>query len=145
MAEYSSIFYVGGGTAVERKVHPQEMRLGLQCNLPWVSELSLGFAWQLMFNDAGDGSDRWSNLVTPDGARGDINFSELVDPELSREVQEYLSNLGAQFSYNSSKVFSTNNPAFDDWRNISNEPMTVIGQGGGAAIFFLTWRIGSLW
>ncbi len=145
MAEYSSTLYVGGGTPVERKVHPQELRLGLQCNLPWASEVSLGFAWQLLFNDAGDGSLRTSNFLTPDGARGDINFSELVDPELSREVQEYLSNLGASFSYNSSKMFSTNNPAFDHWRNVSTEPQTVIGQGGGAAIFFLTWRIGSLW
>ena len=145
MAEYSSTLYVGGGTPVERKVHPQELRLGLQCNLPWASEVSLGFAWQLLFNDAGDGSLRSSNFLTPDGARGDINFSELVDPELSAEVQEYLANLGASFSYNSSKVFSTNNPAFDDWRNISTEPQTVIGQGGGAAIFFLTWHIGSLW
>lgn len=145
MAEYSSTLYVGGGTPVERKVHPQEVRFGLQCNLPWASGLSLGFAWQLLFNDAGDGDLRSTNFLTPDGAKGDINFSELVDPELSREVQEYLSNLGARFSYNSSKVFSTNNPAFDNWRNISNEPMTVIGQGGGAALFFLTWRIGSLW
>ena len=145
MTEYSSTLYVGGGTPVERKVHPQELRLGLQCNLPWASEVSLGFAWQLLFNDAGDGSLRSSNFLTPDGARGDINFSELVDPELSREVQEYLSNLGATFSYNSSKMFSTNNPAFDSWRNVSTDPQTVIGQGGGAAIFFLTWRIGSLW
>ena len=145
MGEYTSTLYVGGGTPIERKVHPQEMRLGLQCNLPWASEVSLGFAWQLLFNDAGDGSLRMSNFLTPDGGQGDINFSELVDPELSREVQEYLSSLGAEFSYNSSKVFSTNNPAFDSWRNISTEPQTVIGQGGGAAIFFLTWHIGSMW
>jgi hypothetical protein len=145
MGEYGGTFYVGGGTPVEREVHPQEMRLGLQCNLPFASSVSLGFAWQLMFNDAGDGTTRTSNLVTPDGAKGDINFSELVDPELSREVQEYLSGLGATFSYNSSKVFSTNNPAFDDWRNIPTEPQTVIGQGGGAFIFFVTWHIGSMW
>jgi hypothetical protein len=48
-------------------------------------------------------------------------------------------------SYNSSKVFSTNNPAFHGWRNISTEPVRIIGQGGGNWIVYITWRIASLW
>jgi hypothetical protein len=76
---------------------------------------------------------------------GDINFSELVDPGLSEEVKPYFTDRGATFSYNSSKVFSTNNPAFDGWRNISTEPVRIIGQGGGNWIVYITWRIASLW
>jgi hypothetical protein len=97
-----------------------------------------------MFNDAGDGGSRFTTLVTPAG-KGDVNFSELVDPELSGQVQSFLSDRGVTFSENSSKVFSTNNPAFDHWRNIPVSPQKIVGQGGGAALFFLTWRIGTIW
>jgi hypothetical protein len=145
MAEFSYERYVGSGTSVERLVNPVEMRLGLQSNFPPYKAISFGFAWQLTFNDAGDGGQRWSNLVTPSGEKGDINFSELVDPELSGIVQQYFADRGATFSEASSKVFSTDNEAFDDWRNISTDPQVIVGQGGGAALFFLTWHIGSVW
>ncbi len=145
MSEFSYERYVGSGTSVERLVHPAEMRLGLQSNLPPYKAISFGFAWQLTFNDAGDGGLRWSNLVTPSGEQGDINFSELVDPELSEIVQQYFTDRGATFSEASSKVFSTDNAAFDEWRNISTDPQVIVGQGGGAALFFLTWHIGSAW
>ena len=72
-------------------------------------------------------------------------FSELVNPELSGEVQSYFSDRGITFSENSSKVFSTNNPEFDEWRNIPSTPQHIVGKGGGAIIFFLTWHIGNLW
>ena len=98
-----------------------------------------------MFNDAGDGGWRSSHFLTPDGDRGDINFGELVDPGISQEVRGFLTVRGATFSENSSKVFATNNPQFDSWRNISTDPQRIIGQGGGAVIFFATWRIGKLW
>lgn len=145
MSEFSYERYVGSGTKVERLVHPAEMRLGLQSNLPPYKAISFGFAWQLTFNDAGDGGLRWTNFVTASGEKGDINFSELVDSELSELVQEYFTERGAAFSEASSKVFSTDNPAFDEWRNISTDPQVIVGQGGGAALFFLTWRIGSAW
>jgi len=70
---------------------------------------------------------------------------ELVDADFSEEVKQYFLQRGATFSENSAKVFATDNPAFDGWRNISGDPQTVIGRGGGAALFFLTWRIAQLW
>ncbi len=144
MAEFTYTRYIGNGTTVERLVHPAEMRLGWQMNIPGYRNLSIGIGWQLLFNDAGDGDYRTTFLQTPEGL-GDINFSELVDPGLSEEVQPYFTDRGATFSYNSSKVFSTNNPAFDGWRNISTEPVRIIGQGGGNWIVYITWRIASLW
>ena len=144
IGEFSYTRYVGHGTPTERLVHPAEMRLGAQYNLPFARSVSLGFVWQLMFNDAGDGSLRLGNFLTPDG-RGDVNFGELVDADFSEEVKQYFLQRGATFSEHSAKVFATDNPAFDGWRNISGDPQTVIGQGGGAALFFLTWRIAQLW
>jgi len=64
---------------------------------------------------------------------------------LSEQVKNYLSERGATFSYNSSKVFSTNNPAFDIWRNIPTGPTRIIGQGGGNWIAYIIWRVASLW
>jgi len=145
LGELSYTRYVGGGTPVERLVHPAEMRLGLQFLLPGFDAISLGAAWQLLFNDAGDGGLRSSNLLTPDGQKGDINFGELVDPVLSTKVREFLAARGATFSENSSKVLTTNNSRFDSWRNISTAPKRIIGQGGGGVLFFVTWRIGRLW
>ncbi len=144
IGELSYTRYVGPGTPTERLVHPLEMRLGAQYGLPFARSVSFGFAWQLMFNDAGDGSLRGTNFNTPDG-RGDINFGELVDPDLAAVVEEYFRQRGATFSDDSGRVFATNNPAFDSWRNVSAEPQTVIGQGGGAALFYITWRIAQLW
>lgn len=145
VSEFSYTRYVGSGTSVERLVHPAEIRLGLQFLFPGLRSVSVGAAWQLLFNSAGDGGLRTSNLVTPDGQKGDINFGELVDPNLFQEVGTYFVDRGATFSENSSKVFTTNNPEFDAWRNISTEPKRIIGQGGGGVIFFLTWRIARLW
>ncbi|BCS34993.1 hypothetical protein TBR22_A42190 [Luteitalea sp. TBR-22] len=139
VSEFSYLRYVGGGTPVERLVHPAEMRLGLQWDLPWYKALSLGAAWQLLFNDGGDGDLRTTFLRGDAG--GDVNFSELVDGELSSEVQAYLASRGATFSPNSSKVLSTDNPAFDAWRNIAPVPQRVISQGGGNILAFITWRI----
>lgn len=144
MGEFSYKRYVGSGTTVERLVHPAEMRLGVQVNFPWYRAVSVGVAFQLLFNDAGNGDPRTSFFLTPDG-RGDINFTELVDPELSDEVQQYMTGRGASFSYNSSKVFATDNPEFDAWRNISAAPKLIVGQGGGNALAYITWRVGSLW
>jgi len=140
LGEISYLRYVGKGTPVERLVHPLEMRAGLQGNLPFYKPLALGVAWQLLFNDAGDGDRRRSPFVTPDG-KGDINFSELVNPVLSEQVRNFFAGRGIEFSENSSKLFSTDNPEFDEWRNIPSSPRQIIGQGGGAIIFFLTWRI----
>ena len=111
---------------------------------PFARSISLGFVWQLLFNDAGDGGTRVTNFLTPDG-RGDVNFGDLVDFDTAAEVQEYFRERGATFSEGSAKVFATNNPAFDHWRNVSPEPQLIVGQGGGAALFFLTWRIAKLW
>lgn len=144
MGEFSYQRYIGSGTTVERLVHPAELRLGVQVNFPWYRAVSVGVAFQLLFNDAGDGDQRTSFFVTPDG-RGDINFTELVDSDLSEEVQQFMTSRGATFSYNSSKVFATNNPEFDAWRNISSAPKLIIGKGGGNALAYVTWRVGSLW
>lgn len=144
MAELGYTRYVGGGTPVERLVHPLEMRLGLQFNFPWYPNISFGMGWQLLFNDAGDGDLRSSALLTPDG-RGDVNFGELVDEDLSAEVQAFLTSQGATFSENSSKVLSSNNATFNSWRNVPTEPWTIVGQGGGNIHAYITWRAGKLW
>ncbi len=143
LGEFTYTRYVGTGI-VERLVHPAEARLALQFDFPWYRDVAIGMGWQILFNDAGDGDQRFSNLTSAEGF-GDINFSELVDPALSEEVQTFLAGRGATFSDNSSRVFSTNNPAFDSWRNIPTGPMTIIGQGGGNWVGYLLWRVGSLW
>ena len=144
IGEFSYLRYIGGGTATERLVHPAEIRLGLQYNFAFARAIDFGFAWQLLLNDAGDTGQRLTNFLTPDG-RGDINFGELVDAQLSEEVTRYFLERGATFSEGSSRVFATNNPAFDTWRNISTEPQLVVGQGGGAALFWVSWRVARLW
>ena len=140
LPELSYLRYVGGGTPSERFSHPLEMRLGVQANVPKFPALSLGAAWQLLFNDAGHGGTRRTPFVTPDG-RGDINFGENVDPALSGEVGEMLRARGAVLSENASRVFATNNPRFDSLRNIETGPTPVIGMGGGNILAFVTWRI----
>ena len=141
--EFTYTRYIGNGTATERLVHPAEMVLGLQINFPWYKPVSLGFAWQILFNDAGDGDNR-TTFLQLDGV-GDINFSELVQPELSEEVKNFFADRGATFSEGSSKVFSTDNPAFDGWRNITTDRQRIVGKGGGNLLVFITWRIASLW
>jgi hypothetical protein len=143
LGEFTYTRYLGSGS-VERLVHPVEARLVLQFDFPWYQDVAIGLGWQLLFNDAGDGDQRFSNLVSSQGF-GDINFSELVDPALSEEVQSYMAERGATFSENSSRVFSTNNPAFDAWRNVPTGPMTVIGRGGGNWVAYVMWRVGDLW
>ena len=144
IAELGYTRYVGSGTTVERLVHPLELRLGLQANFPWYQNVAVGLAWQLLFNDAGDGDLRSSYLVTGDG-RGDVNFGDLVDPNLSGAVREFLASQGATFSENGAKVLSSNNSRFDEWRNVPTAPSTIVGQGGGNLLAFITWRVGSLW
>ena len=108
IGEFGYKRYVGGGTTVERLVHPVEVRLGLELHFPWYRQVSLGMAWQLLLNDAGDGDLRTSQFVGPSGL-GDINFSEHVDEDVSADIRGIFTKFGAQFSENSSKVLSTNN------------------------------------
>ena len=53
---------------------------------------------------------------------------------------EFLTNRGAILASDRSKIFATNNPAFDDWRNIPSSPGPIISQGHNAAILFLNFR-----
>jgi hypothetical protein len=140
LGEFGYLRYVGGGTPVERQVNPAEVRVGMQANVPKYPSVSIGAAWQLLLNRAGDGSIRRSSFVTPDG-RGDINFSETVDWQLSAVVREQFTRQGITFSPFSSTVFATNNPAFDEWRNVPTNGTPVIGMGGGNVLGFITWRI----
>jgi hypothetical protein len=132
--------YVGGGTPVERLVHPVEMRLGVQANVPKFPRIAIGAAWQLLFNDGGDGTTRQSQFQTPDG-RGDINFTNQVDWELAEAVQAQFAAQGATFRERSSRVFATDNPAFDSWRNVPPGDSPVVAMGGGNILAFITWRI----
>jgi hypothetical protein len=142
VSEFNHTHYVGSHTPTERLVHPAEVAVGIQSNFPWYRAISLGATWQLLLNDGGKGQNRSTAFQTPDG-RGDINFGELMnDPELTTAVETYLQSRGASFSEASSKVFSTNNPAFDAWRNITVAPGKIQSQGHTNILVFLTWRIG---
>lgn len=121
-------------------MNPAEVRLGLQANLPGYRALSMGFAWQRPLNNAGDGQVRTSNLQTPAG-KGDINFSELVDPALAAEVGAFFAQNGVTRPASTSKAFATNNPAFDDWRNVRTTRQPVLAQGNNSFVVFMTWRI----
>jgi hypothetical protein len=132
--------YVSGATRVERLVHPVEMRLGIQANVPRFPNLSLGAAWQLLFNDAGHGTPRWSPFATPDG-RGDINFSPHVDPGLASAYEQFFGQRGGEFTPNASRMFSTDNPRFDSSRNVPVTESTIVGMGGGNILGFITWRV----
>lgn len=140
LAEASYLRYVGGGTSVERLVHPFETRLGIQANVPKFPRIAIGAAWQLLWNDGGDGSTRRSRFVTPDG-RGDINFTDQVDWVLAAEMKGQFEAQGATFRERSSKVFATDNPAFDSWRNVPAGDTPVVSMGGGNVLGFITWRI----
>jgi hypothetical protein len=132
--------YVGGGTSVERLVHPFETRLGIQANTPKFPRVSIGAAWQLLVNSAGNGTTRRTRLQTPDG-RGDINFTDQVDWELAAEVRDAFTSQGLTFWERSSRVFATNNPEFDQWRNVPSGDTPVVAMGGGNILGFITWRI----
>lgn len=85
-----------------------------------------------------------SSFVTPDGSGGDINFSPHVDADLADEVEAFLNARGATFSEASSRVLSTNNPAFDPWRNIPVVPGTIRAEGPKNILGFMTWHIGTV-
>ena len=140
LSELSYLRYVGSGTQVERLVHPMEMRLGIQANVPKFPSLSLGAAWQLLFNDGGHGTTRTSTFVSADG-RGDINFSPHVDPGLASTYEQSLSQRGATFTTNGSRMFSTDNARFDTSRNVVTGDTEVVSMGGGNIIAFITWRV----
>jgi hypothetical protein len=142
VAEFNHTRYIGSHTPTERLVHPAEVSLGIQSNFPWYKAVSVGAAWQLLLNNAGKGQQRTTSLKTADG-RGDINFSEILgNPTLTAEVEEYLQSRGATFSQASNKVFSTNNPAFDNWRNIPVASALVQSEGHTNILAFITWHIG---
>ena len=131
--------FLGGGTPVQSVVHPFDSLAGLQINpnpIPW---LSFGAAWLLHWNSAGKGGERVSPFLTPDG-RGDINFTELADLATAAPVIEFLKNRGVTLASDRSKIFATNNPAFDDWRNIPSGAAPIISQGHNAAILFINFR-----
>src|SRR5262245_48908647 len=132
--------YMGRGTRVERLVHPLEARLGIQANAPKFPRVSIGAAWQLLFNDGGNGTTRQSHFQTPDG-KGDINFTNQVDWELAAEVVDAFTSQGMTFRDRSSRVFATNNPEFDRWRNVPSGDTPVVAMGGGNILAFITWRI----
>ena len=144
LAEFNYKRFVGSHTPIERVVHPAEIALGIQYNVPWYPAVSVGAAWQLLLSNAGDGDSRTSSFVTPDGSRGDINFSPHVDADLAAEVEAFLNARGATFSEASSRVFSTNNPAFDPWRNIPVVPGTIRAEGPKNILGFMTWHIGTV-
>jgi hypothetical protein len=142
VAEFNHTRYVGNHIPTERLVHPAEIALGIQSNVPWFKSISVGAAWQLLLNNAGKGKQRTTSLQTPDG-RGDINFSEILDnPILTADVTSFLASRGATFSEGSNRVFSTNNPAFDTWRNIPVSSATIQSEGHTNILAFITWHIG---
>jgi hypothetical protein len=142
ITEFNGTRFVGSHTLTERLVHPAEVSAGLQSNFPWYRNVSVGVMWQLLLNDGGKGQLRTTAFRTPDG-RGDINFGELMnDPQLTADVESFLQSRGATFSEASSKVFATNNPAFDAWRNIPVTPETISSKGHTNALAFVTWHIG---
>jgi hypothetical protein len=140
ITEFNHTHFVGSHTPTERLVHPAEVSAGIQSNFPWYRNISVGVMWQLLLNNGGKGGERSTAFKTPDG-RGDINFGELMnDPQLTSDVESFLQSRGATFSEASSKVFSTNNPAFDAWRNITVAPGKIQSQGHTGALAVITWR-----
>ncbi len=139
VTEFDYTRYIGHGTPVDRLAHPVELRTGLQVNFPWYKPVAAGIAYQVLLTHV-NGDLRASVLRTADG-KGDINFSENVNPSLSAEVQAFLASRGATFSPNSSRVFSTNNSDFDMWRNISPAAQRVVAQGNANLLIYVTWRV----
>jgi len=141
ITEFNHTRYIGSHTPIERLVHPAEVSVGIQSNFPWYKAVSVGVAWQLLLNNAGKGKERTTSLRSDDG-RGDINFSELLNDPVSADVMAFLESRGATFSEASNKVFSTNNPAFDSWRNIPANPALIQSEGHTNVLAFITWHFG---
>ena len=90
----------------------------------------------ITFNEVTD-----TGVFTGDSiSRGDINFTPLVDLATAGPVIEFLKSRGVTLASDRSKIFATNNPAFDDWRNIPGGPAPVISKGHNAAILFINFR-----
>ncbi len=139
IGELTYTLHVGSGTRVERIVNVTEVRAGLQAEIPGYRNLMVGAAWQYPLTDMGNGDVRTTNFRAPDG-RGDINFGQLVDPALNSAVGAYFAQNGVTLASNSSKMFATNNPAFDSWRNVPTTPQPVTAAGNNAIVAFITWR-----
>jgi hypothetical protein len=139
LGELSYGRYVGSGTSVERVLNVTEVRLGLQAEIPGYHNLMIGVAWQYPLTDMGNGDVRTTNFRTPDG-RGDVNFGQLVDPALASTVGAYFARNGVALDANTSKVFATNNAAFDSWRNVKTDARPVVSMGNSAGLAFITWR-----
>jgi hypothetical protein len=123
--------FVGSGTPVVKLVHPLETLFGAQFSpqrLPW---LHYGIAALRTWNRATHGGQRFSVF------EGDINFSELVNPQLAEEVKTYLTSRGVPLFQNANGVLSSDNPAFDGWRNIPTGPRPIVAKGHGAVIGFI--------
>ena len=139
LGELSYDRYVGSGTSVERVLNITQVRLGLQAEIPGYHNLIIGVAWQYPLTDMGNGDVRTTNFRTPDG-RGDVNFGQLVDPALASTVGAYFARNGVALDANTSKVFATNNAAFDAWRNVKTDARPVVSMGNSAGLAFITWR-----
>jgi len=139
LGELSHVQFVGSATQVERVVNVTDFRLGIQGEFPGYHNLILGAAWQAPLSDMGDGDTRVTNFKTPDG-RGDINFGQFVDPALASTVGAYFAQNGVALGANTSKVFATNNAAFDGWRNVKTGAQPVVAAGNNAVVAFITWR-----
>ena len=139
LGELSHVQFVGSATPVERVIDVTQFRLGFQGELPGYHNLILGAAWQAPLSDMGDGDTRVTNFKTPDG-RGDINFGQFVDPALASTVGAYFAQNGVTLDANTSKVFATNNAAFDGWRNVKTGAQPVVAAGNNAVVAFITWR-----
>jgi hypothetical protein len=139
LGELSYTGLVGSGTPVERVINVTEVRLGIQGEIPGYHNLLFGAAWQRPVSDMGNGDTRTTNFRTPDG-RGDINFGQLVDPALASTVGAYFAQNGVTLGANTSKVFATNNAAFDGWRNVKTGAQPVVAAGNNAIVAFITWR-----
>ncbi len=139
VGELSYDRFVGSGTSVERVLNMTEVRLGLQAEIPGYHNLIIGVAWQYPLTDMGNGDVRTTNFKTPDG-RGDVNFGQFVDPALASTVGAYFARNGIALDANASKVFATNNAAFDAWRNVKTDARPVVSMGNSAGLAFITWR-----
>jgi hypothetical protein len=139
LGELSYDRFVGSGTSVERVLNITQVRLGLQGEIPGYHNLIIGAAWQYPLTDMGNGDVRTTNFRTPDG-RGDVNFGQLVDPSLASTVGAYFTRNGIALDANTSKVFATNNAAFDSWRNVKTDARPVVSMGNSAGLAFITWR-----
>jgi hypothetical protein len=139
LGELSHVHFVGSATPVERVVNVTDFRLGIQGEIPGYHHLILGAAWQAPLSDMGNGDTRVTNFKTPDG-RGDINFGQFVDPALASAVGAYFAQNGVTLDTNTSKMFATNNPAFDAWRNVKTGAQPIVAAGNNAILAFITWR-----